>query len=331
MHITLLLAEYSSMASAALSLEVLDAANRFARPGAAPFTLSLVSLDGQPVNNALGRSMQVDMAMNAVTKTDLVLIPGFLFSLREALPAFGHYATWLRHQHAQGAVVASMCTATFMLAEAGLLDGVEVTTHWAFADLLRHRYPQARVDARRILCEDGRVISSGGASAAIDLLLHLIRRFASRELAQQCSRYLLLDNVRSEQSVYISWSLPRSHGDAAILRVQDWMETHFAEPCGIDELAARFGFGVRNFKRRFKDATGHAPLAYLQTLRLEKAKELLETTRLNFEVITRRVGYEDSNSFRRLFCQRVGVSPSTFRKRFQRMPGGTEQAVKAMR
>ncbi|ELN4703397.1 helix-turn-helix domain-containing protein, partial [Escherichia coli] len=96
----------------------------------------------------------------------------------------------------------------------------------------------------------------------------------------------------------------------------------FAEPCGIDELAERFGFGVRNFKRRFKEATGYAPLTYLQTLRLEKAKQLLETTRLNFEVITSRVGYEDSNSFRRLFCQRVGISPAHFRRRFLRLPSG---------
>jgi len=322
MHITLLLAEHSSLASAALALEVLDAANRFAQPAAAPFTLSVASLDGQPVANALGRAMPVDMSLEAVTQTDLVLIPGFLFSLRDALPAFGRYRGWLRRQHDQGAVIASMCTATFMLAEAGLLDGVEATTHWAFADLLRRRYPAARVDERRILCEDGRVISSAGASAAMDLLLHLIRRFASRELAQQCSRYLLIDNVRSEQSVYISWSMPRSHGDEAVLRVQDWMESNFAKPCNIDELAERFGFGVRNFKRRFKDATDHTPLSYLQALRLEKAKELLETTRLNFEVITSRVGYEDSNSFRRLFCQRVGISPAAFRKRFLRSPVG---------
>lgn len=322
MHITLLLAEHSSLASAALALEVLDAANRFAQPAAAPFTLIVASLDGQPVANALGRAMPVDMSLEAVTQTDLVLIPGFLFSLRDALPAFGRYRGWLRRQHDQGAVIASMCTATFMLAEAGLLDGVEATTHWAFADLLRRRYPAARVDERRILCEDGRVISSAGASAAMDLLLHLIRRFASRELAQQCSRYLLIDNVRSEQSVYISWSMPRSHGDEAVLRVQDWMESNFAKPCNIDELAERFGFGVRNFKRRFKEATDHTPLAYLQALRLEKAKELLESTRQSFETITSRVGYEDSNSFRRLFCQRVGISPAAFRKRFLRSPAG---------
>lgn len=318
MHITLLLAEHSSQASAALALEVLDAANRLAGPAAKPFTVCVASLDGQPVNNALGRARAVDVALDTLEHTDLVLIPGFLFSLREALPTFARYGDWLRHQHQRGAVIASMCTATFMLAEAGLLDGVEATTHWAFADFLRRHYPMVRLDERRILCEDGRLISSAGATAAMDLLLHLVRRFASRELAQQCSHYLLIDAVRNEQSVYISWSMPRSHADEAIVRVQDWLESNFAEPCGIDELAKRFGFGVRNFKRRFKDATDYTPLVYLQTLRLEKAKQLLETTRLGFDAITTRVGYEDSNSFRRLFCQRIGISPATFRKRFLR-------------
>ena len=318
MHITLLLAEHSSQANAALALEVLDAANRFAAPAAPPFTVSVVSLDGQQVDNALGCAVTVDAGLAAVERTDLVLIPGFLFSLREALPTFERYCAWLQRQHRQGAVIASMCTATFMLAEAGLLDGVEATTHWAFADLLRRLYPAVRLDERRILCEDGRLISSAGASAALDLLLHLIRRFASLELAQQCSRYLLIDNVRSEQSVYISWSMPRSHGDEAILRAQDWMEKNFTTQQGIDELAERFDFGVRNFKRRFKAATGYSPLSYLQTLRLEKAKYLLETTNLSVDAITSRVGYEDSNSFRRLFCQRVGISPAAFRKRFLR-------------
>ncbi len=96
---------------------------------------------------------------------------------------------------------------------------MQATTHWAFADLMRRRYPAVRLDERRILCEDGRLISSAGASAAMDLLLHLIRRFASRELAQQCSRYLLVDGVRSEQSVYIKWSMPRDHADEAVARV----------------------------------------------------------------------------------------------------------------
>ena len=119
MHITLLLAEHSSQASATLALEVLDAANRLAAPSAVPFAVVVASLDGLPVKNALGRTMAVDVALDALDHTDLVLVPGFLFSLREALPAFGRYRDWLCRQHRQGAFIASMCTATFMLAEAG--------------------------------------------------------------------------------------------------------------------------------------------------------------------------------------------------------------------
>ena len=129
-------------------------------------------------------------------------------------------------------------------------------------------------------------------------------------------RYLLIDAGRTEQSVYAMWSLPKSHGDAQILRVQHWLEQHFAQSMAIDEVARRFGFGVRNFKRRFKDATGCTPIGYLQTLRLERAKQMLESTRMTLASITYAVGYEDSNSFRRLFQQRVGMLPAAYRKKF---------------
>jgi transcriptional regulator GlxA family with amidase domain len=259
----------------------------------------------------------VDRSIDQIARTDLVLIPGFLFTLKDALPAFGAYGPWLRQQHARGAVVASMCTAAFMLAEAGMLHGIRATTHWAFADLFRRRYADVCLEDTQIICEDNRVVTSGGASAAMDLLLHLVRRFASLELAQKCGKYLLVDSVRSEQSVYVMWSLPKNHGDVDILQVQNWLEQHFDQPLLIDEVARQFGFGVRNFKRRFKDATGYTPITYLQTLRLEKAKQLLETTRMTQDSITYAVGYEDGNSFRRLFRQRVGLLPAAYRKKFQ--------------
>ena len=109
----------------------------------------------------------------------------------------------------------------------------------------------------------------------------------------------------------------RGHGDEAVLRVQDWLEAHHALPVGIDALASRFGFGERQFKRRFKDATGLAPLAYLQALRLEAAKRLLQGSRQSLENITAAVGYEDVSSFRRLFQREVGLSPSAFREKFR--------------
>ncbi|ROM33689.1 transcriptional regulator, partial [Pseudomonas poae] len=271
MHITLLLAEQCSAASATLVLEMLSAANLFAE--APPFEIVVASLDGQPVDAWGGQRLQVDRSLAQVAQTDLVLIPGFLFTLKDALPAFPSYSPWLREQHARGAVLASMCTAAFLLAETGLLHDVRATTHWAFAELFRRRYATVRLDDAQILCEENRIITCGGASAAMDLVLHLIRRFGSPELAHTCSRYLLIDTVRTEQSVYAMWSLPKNHGDGEILRVQHWLEQHFAQPLVIDEVARRFGFGVRNFKRRFKEATAHTPIAYVQALRLERAKQ----------------------------------------------------------
>ncbi|KAA6177881.1 helix-turn-helix domain-containing protein [Pseudomonas veronii] len=314
MHMTLLLAHQCSAASATLALEILSAANLFA--DSPPFEIVVASLDGHAVAAWGGQCLQVERAVAQIRQTDLILIPGFLFTLKDALPAFAAYGPWLREQHAQGAVLASMCTAAFLLAETGMLEGLRATTHWAFADFFRRRYTDVVLDDAQILCEENRVITCGGATAAMDLMLHLIRRFGSPQLAHTCSRYLLIDNVRTDQSVYALWSLPKSHGDGEILRVQHWLEQHFAQALVIDDVARRFGFGVRNFKRRFKEATGYTPIAYVQTLRLERAKQMLESTRMTLESITYAVGYEDSNSFRRLFQQRVGMLPVAYRKKF---------------
>lgn len=317
MHVTLLLADQCSAASASIALEVLSAANLFADSAEPPFEVVKASLDGRDVAAWGAQTLQVSAALGDIAHTDLVLIPGFLFTLKDALPAFADYGPWLRQQHAQGAVLASMCTAAFLLAEARVLDGSRATTHWAFADFFRRRYAAVHLDETQILCEDNRLITGGAASAAMDLLLHLVRRFASLELAQKCGKYLLIDSVRSEQSVYVLCALPKQHGDAQILAAQNWLESHFDQPLLIDDIAQRFGFGVRNFKRRFKEATGYTPLTYLQTLRLERAKQLLESTRMTLESITYKVGYEDGNSFRRLFRQRVGLLPAAYRKKFQ--------------
>ncbi|NWD77958.1 helix-turn-helix domain-containing protein [Pseudomonas gingeri] len=317
MHITLLLVDQCSAASATLALEVLSAANLFADPAAPPFEVLCASLEGTDVTAWGGQTLRVNRSIEAIARTDLVLIPGFLFTLKDALPTFAGYGPWLRQQHRQGAVVASMCTAAFLLAETGLLDGARATTHWAFAELFRRRYAKADLDEAQMLCEDNRLITSGGASAAMDLLLFLVRRFASLDLARKCGKYLLVDNVRTQQAAYATWSAPKLHGDEEIVRVQDWLEEHFQQPLLIDHVAQQFAFGVRNFKRRFKEATGYPPLLYLQTLRLERAKYLLESTRMSVGNITNAVGYEDSNSFRRLFQQRVGLLPAAYRKQFQ--------------
>jgi len=315
MNVCLLLAEQCSATSVTFTQEFFHAANLLA--GTPVFRVTTASWDGQAVPTMSGHKLQVDVAISNTGKTDLVVVPGFLFTLREAFPYFERYKIWLRDQHSAGALVASMCTASFLLAECGLLPGVTVTTHWAFAELFRRKYPTLVLDVSRILHDENRIITSGGASAALDLLLYLMRRYCSSDLARRCSRYMLIDNVRNGQSEYSMWPMPTNHNDARILQVQNWLEGEFSQHIVIDDIAQRFGFGIRNFKRRFKDATGTTPLTYLQMLRVEKAKHLLETTRMSLERITSEIGYEDSSSFTRLFQSRVGTSPTNYRRKFQ--------------
>lgn len=151
MHITLLLVDQCSAASATLALEMLSAANLFA--DSPPFEIVVASLDGQAVDAWGGQRLQVGCSLAQVHQTDLVLIPGFLFTLKEAMPSFPAYGPWLRERHAQGTVLASMCTATFLLAESGLLHGLRATTHWAFAGFFRQRYAGVALDDAQILCE----------------------------------------------------------------------------------------------------------------------------------------------------------------------------------
>ena len=317
MHVTLLMAKHCSAASATLALEVLYAANVFHGNGNKCFDVVTASLDGEPVMTSSGQQMTVDSSIENVVATDIVLIPGFIFTLKEAMGSFTSYQGWLQKQHNAGATIASMCNSAFLLADSGLLDGRRATTHWAFTDFFRRRHPDVNLDETQIICDDGELITSGGATAAMDLLLHLIRRFVSLDLAQTCGRYLLVDSIRSGQTPYAQWSMPKNHPDTSIMKVQQWLESNIACSITIDELGKAFGFGVRNFKRRFKEATGYTPLAYVQILRVEKAKVLLESTRMNVDGITQAVGYEDTNSFRRLFTKHVGLTPTEYRKKFR--------------
>lgn len=317
MHVTILVCDHCSAASASIAVELFAAANHFSGSDSPIFNVTVASLSGQDVSAVGGQRFRVDGALANIESTDLVVVPGFIFTLKDVLPAFPSYGEWLTKQHSQGATIAAMCTAAFMLAENNLLNSLRATTHWAFSEYFERRYPSVNLDSKLILCEDNRFVTSAGSTAALDLLLHVIRRFSTDELAITCSRYLLIDSSPKEQTCYALWSMPKSHGDLKVLEVQNWLDEHLGDSIVIDDVAHQFGFGVRNFKRRFKEATGYTPINYLQTIRLERAKKLLESTNLGFDTITYKVGYVDSSSFRQLFSKRVGLLPIAYRKKFQ--------------
>lgn len=321
MRVAVLMAEMCSSTSVAASLETLKCANLFHWQHTGDptplFETCTVSLDGRPVSSSGDLLLTPEKRLADIEEADLIVVPGFLFNTKPAIESFQAFAPWLRHHHQRGAAIAAICTGAFMVAEAGLLDNTVATTHWAYVNLFTRRYPDVLLQPRHIVTEDKGIICSGGASSAIDLLLHIIRRFATPEIAAECSKKLLVDTSRRDQAPYVMLLFRKNHKDDNILRVQEWLEQHFAQPIVIDDLAAQFGFGVRNFKRRFKEATNQTPLNYLQCVRIENAKRLIETTRRNIDSITCEVGYEDSNSFRRLFSERVGLSPTAYRKKFQ--------------
>ncbi|BDM22253.1 helix-turn-helix domain-containing protein [Pseudomonas sp. LRP2-20] len=317
MHTTILVTDLCSFTSAHLALDFLEAANLIASQTTRKFTITIASLNGKPVYNSSGRELKTDAALKDIKHTDIVLIPGYVFSLTEAQPSFNQYSEWLKTQHAQGAFLASMCTSAFMLAEAGLLNEIEATTHWAFLSKLKRNYPGVCINEGRMVYEHNRIATSAGANAAVDLLLHIVRKFMSLEVALRCSEYFYAHPPKAQQSEHPFWALPKQHGDRAILQIQDWMEANLARKIVIAEICQKFGFGERNFKRRFLDATGFPPLSYLQLLRIEEAKRLLEMTEASIDAIINKIGYEDSNSFRRLFVQRVGLSPAKYRKKFR--------------
>lgn len=233
-------------------------------------------------------------------------------TLAPAIPLHG----WLRQAFDRGVVLASVCTGSFVLAEAGLLADQVATTHWRAALQFRNRYPDIRLEEDQLLVDNGQIICAGGATAFVDLCLYLVERFASPSVALACSKMLVLDGRRVEQTPYMAFYSRKAHQDDAIRKAQTWLEQHYSEPVGIDDVAEVAGLGTRTFKRRFKEATGETPIGYLQHLRIEAAKHKLESSREQTARIIWSVGYEDASSFRRLFKRIVGCTMEQYRKRF---------------
>ena len=226
------------------------------------------------------------------------------------------YCGWLREQHAAGVTLTSVCAGAFPLAEAGLLDGRSVTTHWALGSELAQQYPQVRVLPERMLVEDGDLITAGGLMAWTDLGLALVNRLLGATIAAETARFLVVDLNRTSQLHFSHFVPVFDHGDAPILAVQHWLQGQAMVEASLAEMAERACLGERTFLRRFRAATGMNPTQYCQQLRVDRARDLLEFTRQSIDQVAWQVGYRDSGGFRGVFTRLVGLSPGDYRKRF---------------
>jgi transcriptional regulator GlxA family with amidase domain len=268
----------------------------------------------------------------ALPRTDIVFVPNIMAGCVEDVRGLDRrLLAWIKRMHGQGAQVYAACGGSLVLAQAGLLDGQESTTHWSYVPLFRQLFPKVTLHADRILVQTGAghsIVCAGGASSWQDLVLMLIAKHAGTEEAIRISRLFLYQWHREGQLPYASMMANVDHGDTAILRTQTWLAQNYERADIVAELALRSGLAKRTFDRRFKAATGYSPLAYVQALRIEEAKQLLETDSAPVETIARQVGYEDAASFRRLFRRLAGMTPGDYRRKF-RLPTFVARAASA--
>jgi len=217
--------------------------------------------------------------------------------------------------------MASACTGAVMLAETGLLDGWEASSHWAYRDLFRFHYPDVRLRLDLNLCVSGQenqIVTSGGTTAWQELALYLITRFCGVEHAAHTAKFWLIPNREENQASFAAMTQGIPHDDGVVNECQAWIAEHYEKPNPIAAMVRRSGLPPTTFARRFKRATGYRPMEYVHTLRVEEAKQMLETGGDAIDKVGREVGYEDPASFRRVFRRKVGLTPSIYRRRFGR-------------
>lgn len=223
---------------------------------------------------------------------------------------------WIRSQHRAGAVLGSVCIGVFLLAASGLLEGRDVTTHWTYAPLLAKAYPALLVKADSPIIDDGDLITTAGLMAWAELGLRLVDRLLGPSLAAGTARFLAVEHRASTAQCGSHFAPILAHGDAAVLKVQHWLQTIGAVDVSLAAMAQCAGLEERTFLRRFRSATGLKPTEYCQHLRVGKAREMLEFTKGTIDHIAWSVGYQDPSAFRAIFKKITGLTPSAYRRRF---------------
>lgn len=291
-----------------------------------PLSVRILSSDGKPSTAPLGGAPVVpEGKLEDAGRVDIVIATDLALASGQSLQGRWPIETaWLRDQFNQGATLCSVCTGSVLLAEAGLLDGLEATSHWGATQLFAEHYPQVKLAPERILCPAGpehHIITSGGSGSFADLALYLIARFCGRAEAVRIAKIFLIGDRSDGQLPFAAIGKAAQHQDAVIRRCQTWLAEHYTETRPVARMAALSSLPERTFKRRFRAATGYSPIDYVQTLRIEEAKQILETTDEPTDAVAHLVGYDDPAFFRRVFKRLVGVTPARYRQRFQALHG----------
>ncbi len=248
---------------------------------------------------------------------DLVIVPAMRSAkIDNVVTGERQLVDWLNQQHAKNADLASICIGAFLLAETGLLKGKKVTTNIRFADLFRQRYPDVEVQDDKIIIDQGNIYTCGGAFVFTTFMIYLIEKYFGHQEAILVSKVLMINTHQLPQHTFSVFQLQRNHSDEKIVEAQLFIEKNYEHSLSIEGLAGRYYMSNRNFIRRFEGATGNTPLEYLQRVRIEAAKKLLENSNDSIEQIAVKCGYEDIGFFRKIFKRNVALNPKEYQKKY---------------
>jgi len=321
-HISILVPKGAILGSLEGSRQVFSQVNDLLRmKGQDPvFIVQLVGLSKETQVSRGLFTVNADLLIGEVGKTDLIIIPAVDGDIVQAIEDNRDLLPWIVDQYKLGAEVASLCLGAFLLASTGLLKGKKCATHWLAEQDFKRLFPDVTLVTEKIITDEHGLYSSGGAFSYLNLILYLIEKYVGREIAVLSAKVFAIELDRESQLSFTVFQGQKGHEDESIKQVQQFIESNYQDKITIDQLASMLAVGRRNLERRFKKATANTIAEYIQRVKIEAAKISLESSHENVNEVMYKVGYTDNKAFRTTFKRLTGLSPVQYRSKYARQP-----------
>ena len=324
-HITILIpngeSDLSTVASIIGAYEIFDRAGAYWKENGKRelYKVELAGISKETEVNDGMVTVKPHVNISAIAKTNLIIIPPTsIRSYERAMKGNKLLIDWITTQYKDGAEIASICTAAFVLASSGLLDGKNCSTHWVAADNFRSQFPKVVVQGEKLITDENGIYTNGGGYSFLNLMIYLVEKYYDRQTAIYCSKIFQVEMDRNSQSPFTIFTGQKLHGDEMVKKAQAYIENKLDEKISVEQLSSTFSVGRRNFDRRFIKATGNTPVEYSQRVKIESAKKAFETSRKTINEVMYEVGYSDVKAFREVFRKITGMSPLEYRGKYNK-------------
>lgn len=317
-HISILPLYDATMTSIDSSLQILSRVNDFMKYQGKPsfYNVEIVGLARRAKLNGGLYQIQVNRTIDEVEKTDVIVIPLLCGDFPGAIEKNKRYKDWIIDQYSRNAEIVCLCVGSFFLASTGLLKGRKCAVHWAAKNEFRSLFPDVKVIDDTIITDEKGIYTCGGGYSYLNLLLYVLEKHVGREISILASKMFEIDIERRSQNPFVIFVGQKNHGDESVLGAQVLIESSPTEPFTVDEVCSKIGMGRRTFERRFKKCTGNTIMEYMQRVKVEFVKKQLETGKKTVNEIIYEAGYNDIDSFRKVFKKHTDLSPVDYRKKF---------------